>query len=581
VKAKEKVELFGLPIVESRTVAYGRINPKIANEVFIRDGLAEGRLQTHHSFFRHNRDLVDRVTQFEKKTRSSVVSGSDEAVVAFYQARIPNVTSIHDLNASIREKGSDSFLYMKESDLIGTEPGESAAFFPDSVTIGAMTFPIRYEFDPSSIHDGATVEIRSAELVCMNESVFDWIVPGFIVQRVQYLLESLPKAFKKQLEPVPETSRSVADALSFSGEDFLESMCGAVEQLYGVSLDPSRLAIDNLPHHLSIKVMKKKEHANTPGNSHASNIPEWRRRTMQWDRKDLKNWDFGDLPDKIEVIPPGKEGFSVYGFPSLVSGKESVDMVVFTSRDDQTAHHVRGAKALVKKCLEKEAAWLENDLKFGKHLQVLCAPFGKSEAFKKSLMALIENHSFDNEDFEIRKKSEFERVVTKVKKEFNSAGPKLTMVLEKFLADFHEFQSMIKARLTTNNMASYKETAVSIKKEMQKYVTNLLDNKLNYNMILQYNRYLSAFRYRIDRAFSDMPKYLLKYENIRSYIENTEAVLGKLHGLSKENQALIIDFAMLVEEFKISTFAQAEIKTLFPVSQKKVDEKWEEVRKSI
>jgi hypothetical protein len=34
---------------------------------------------------------------------------------------------------------------------------------------------------------------------------------------------------------------------------------------------------------------------------------------------------------------------------------------------------------------------------------------------------------------------------------------------------------------------------------------------------------------------------------------------------------------MMVEEFKISTFAQAEIKTLFPVSQKKVDEKWEEV----
>jgi ATP-dependent helicase HrpA len=578
VKAKEKVVLFGLPIVESRTVAYGRINQKIANEVFIRDGLAEGRLQTHHSFFRHNKDLVDRITQFEKKTRSSVVSGSDEAVVAFYQARIPSVTSIHDLNASIREKGSDSFLHMKESDLVGTEPGESAALFPDSVTIGAMAFPIRYEFDPSSIHDGATVEIPSAELVCMNESVFDWIVPGFIVQRVQYLLESLPKALKKQLEPVPETSRSVEDALSFSGEDFLESMCGAVEQLYGVSLDPGQLAIDNLPHHLSIKVMKKKEHANTPGKSHASNILEWKRRTTQWDRKDLKTWDFGDLQDKIEVIPSASKGFSAYGFPSLVSGKESVDMVVFTSRDDQTAHHWRGAKALVKKCLEKEAAWLENDLKFGKHLQVLCAPFAKPEAFRNSLIALIENHCFDNEDFEIRKKIEFERVLTKVKKEFNSAGPKLTMVLEKFLADFHEFQSMIKGRLTNYNMASYRETAVSIKKEMQKYVTNLLDNKLNYSMFLQYNRYLSAFRYRIDRAFSDMQKYLLKYENIRPYIDKTEAVLSKFHGLPKAKQALIIDFAMLVEEFKISTFAQAEIKTLFPVSQKKVDEKWEEVR---
>jgi ATP-dependent helicase HrpA len=299
---------------------------------------------------------------------------------------------------------------------------------------------------------------------------------------------------------------------------------------------------------------------------------------MELEHKNLQAWAMNDVHEKILMVD-AKNGFPVYGFPSLVAGKESIDLVVFTSRDDQTANHAKGARALAEKCLEKEMAWLNNDLKFGKHLQMLCTPFAKLEEFKASLMTLLENHCFDHVDFEIRKRSEFEKIITRVKAEFSSEGPKLTMVLEKVLDGIVEFQSMIKRRLTNYNMASYKEIANSIKKEMQKYVTNLLDNKLNYKVFLQQNRYLSAFRYRIDRAFSDMPKYLLKYEIIRPYLEKSDSILSKVHGYSKEKQALIFDFVQMVEEFKISTFAQQEIKTLFPVSQKKVDEKWEEVKR--
>lgn len=584
VHAHEKVVLFGLPIVENRTVAYGRINPKIANEIFIRDGLCEGRLQTHHYFYRHNKDLIDRVMQFEKKMRSGVTSGSDEAMAKFYLTKIPNVTSIHDLNALIKEKGSDSFLFMKETDLIGRDTVEIATSFPDTVQIGEMSFPIRYEFDPTSVHDGATVKIPEMELAYMNESVFDWIVPGFIVARVQYLLECLPKTFKKQLEPVPETSRSVAEALVFTGEDFLDNLCGTIEHLYGMRIDPASLQVDNLPHHLSIKVMVKKDHEKSNNQSskkpHAINIQKWRRSATQYERKNIQTWDFGDLQDKIEMVPALK-GFSIYGFPSLVSGKESIDLVVFSSRDKQTAHHCKGVMALIKKCIEKEMAWLEADLKIERRLQVLCAPFAKPEAFKNSLMTLIENHCFENVDFEIWKKSEFEEVIEKAKKELNSNGPKLILILENLLTDFHEFQSMIKSRSTHYKTASYGEITASLKKEMQKYIVNLLVNNLNYKVFLQYNRYFSAFKYRIDRAFSDMPKYKLKYENIRPYIEKSDASLQKLHCFSKEKQALIFDFVMMVEELKISFFAQQEIKTLFPVSQKKVDEKWEEVKEGI
>src|ERR1700743_1145044 len=42
VLAPEQVTLYGLPIVASRTVQYGRIDPAAARELFIRRALVEG-----------------------------------------------------------------------------------------------------------------------------------------------------------------------------------------------------------------------------------------------------------------------------------------------------------------------------------------------------------------------------------------------------------------------------------------------------------------------------------------------------------------------------------------------------------
>jgi ATP-dependent helicase HrpA len=87
VKAKEKVMLFGLPIIENRTVGYGRINPTVANEIFIRDGLAQGLLRLHHGFYRHNQELLSRIISLEKKFRSFSLFDIEETTVSFYMSR--------------------------------------------------------------------------------------------------------------------------------------------------------------------------------------------------------------------------------------------------------------------------------------------------------------------------------------------------------------------------------------------------------------------------------------------------------------------------------------------------------------
>src|SRR3954451_13532609 len=89
VVATERVTLYGLPIVAGRTVAYGRIDPDLSRELFIRRALVEGDWETRHAFFEHNRRLVEEVEALEERARRRGLLVDDEALFEFFDARIP------------------------------------------------------------------------------------------------------------------------------------------------------------------------------------------------------------------------------------------------------------------------------------------------------------------------------------------------------------------------------------------------------------------------------------------------------------------------------------------------------------
>jgi ATP-dependent helicase HrpA len=574
VKAKETVSLFGLVIVAGRIVGYGRINPAEAGEVFVREGLVAGLLQSHYAFFRHNKDLCERIEAIQKKLRTNGIFAGEDAVFSFYSSLLKNVTSVHELNAVIKNAGSDRFLFMKESDVLLESVSSRAHLFPDRVTVGAADFPISYEFDPSSEFDGATAHIPFAELNYLNETVFDWIVPGLYAPRIQYLMESLPKPVKRQLEPIAETSQKIATALVFRGEDFLASVCKLLKDLHGVVLLPASLPMHDFPPQLMVKVAVKK---NSEKFSRNSNSAPWHQYTGTWERKNLRAWDFGDLPDIVEVVP-SKNGFPIFGFKGLAEKNGIVECVVFTSREKREKNHARGVKKLLEVSLEKELAWFEKDITIDKNLELLFSPYLKKENIKETLLNLLKNHCFAKEPLSIWKKNDFDKIVTRIKKEISSEGAMLISGFQKFGRDYSDLQIMIKRGQKNNNPKGHIKVAEELEKELGKYIEYFANNTLNFNITINYPRYVKAFAFRIQRAFSDFGKYLPKHEIAMSYSEKANSLLQKMSSYQQEHQNSIMDFVVMVEEFKISLFAQQEVKTLFPVSQKRLDEKLEEIK---
>ncbi len=89
VNAWAQSTLYGLIINPKKGVNYAVINPAESRQIFIREALVAGELNTKGDFHRFNQDLLDEVTTLEEKSRRRDIVVDPEELVRFYDAIIP------------------------------------------------------------------------------------------------------------------------------------------------------------------------------------------------------------------------------------------------------------------------------------------------------------------------------------------------------------------------------------------------------------------------------------------------------------------------------------------------------------
>ena len=95
VVASERVTLYGLTVLPRRPVAYGRIAPEEAREIFIRSALVAQEIGSFTApFFVHNQKLIREVAELEHKSRRQDVLVDDEILFEFYNQRLPETVFV-------------------------------------------------------------------------------------------------------------------------------------------------------------------------------------------------------------------------------------------------------------------------------------------------------------------------------------------------------------------------------------------------------------------------------------------------------------------------------------------------------
>ena len=355
--ATERVTLFGVPLVAARTVPYARVDPQVSRELFLRHALVEGQWRTSHAFLRDNQRLLAELAELEHKARRRDVIVDDEAVYAFYDARVPeHVVSARHFDAwwkKERQRNPD-LLTLTREDLLGdAADADPERGFPDVVTAGDVALRTTYRFEPGAPDDGVTVHVPLAVLPRLSPVGFDWQVPGLRADLVTALVRSLPKDLRRRLVPIPDTVRRILPRLVPDGRPLVVVLAAELQRETGVPVPADAFDLSRVPDHLRVtfRVVDGDETVATGKDLRALQqqlAPRVRARVADaaddLERRGLRTWPCPVLPRRVERR---LDGHVVEGFPALVDEGDSVGVRVLASPAEQQRAMWRGTRRLL------------------------------------------------------------------------------------------------------------------------------------------------------------------------------------------------------------------------------------------
>ncbi len=366
VVASERVSLYGLELVANRTVNFGNVDPILARDVFIRDALVAGRLRTHAPFLQHNMDLVGRVRAEEAKLRRRDLLGDEILRVDFYDRRVPMDVHSGPLFEKWRrqmDRERPGLLVMAREHIVSpTAPGAPTPVdYPDEITVSGRACRLTYVNEPGAKVDGVTVNLPLATLPLARAEDFEWLVPGFLREKVMALIKTLPKDTRAALVPVPDTAEKCLGILNRTGA-LIPALAEAVVGATGVEVLPRDFNPVELPDYLKMRfrVIDEAGSEITAGRDLDAIRAQLKDRLARLfaelppsnsNRRSVRKWDFGDLPETVEITVGGIGGMSgvrLRGFPALaLDAAGGVEIRLFESIERANAEHRRGVLRLL------------------------------------------------------------------------------------------------------------------------------------------------------------------------------------------------------------------------------------------
>lgn len=389
VMANEKVTLYGLPIVASRLVNYGKIDPLLCRELFIRHALVEGDWQTRHAFFRENLKLRTEVEELEHKSRRRDILVDDETLFTFYDQRIPQdvISTRHfDKWWKIAQKNSPDLLSFEKSMLIKEDAKRvSALDYPNYWHQANLKLRLTYQFEPGTAADGVTVHIPLPILNQVKDEGFDWQIPGIRHELVVALIKSLPKPIRRNFVPAPNYASAFLERVVTPEGELLDKLEKELRRMTGVTVERDSWQLEQVADHLKMtfRVVGDNNRTLAEGkdlNQLKARLKDKVQETLSAvaddgiEQQDLHIWSFGDLPQRYEQ----KRGsYSVKAYPALVDEKNSVGIKLFETETEQQAAMWQGIRRLLLLNIPSPIKYLHEKLPNKAKLGLYFNPYGK------------------------------------------------------------------------------------------------------------------------------------------------------------------------------------------------------------
>jgi ATP-dependent helicase HrpA len=278
VKALERATLYGLVVYNGRRVSYSKVDMVGAREIFIREALVAGELDTKLPFLAANQKLIAQVEELEHKSRRQDVLVDDALIYAFYDQQLPaDVCSLVTLEHWYREeiKRQPRLLCLSREELMRHQAaGITTQAFPKTLRLGGVDCTADYLHEPGDPKDGLTVTVPLFVLNQVSEERAEWLVPGMLNQKIHALLKTLHQRPRSRLVPLPESAARLTEALSadavFGSGPLVDALLKLVRDATQVDVKRADFKLDMLPPHLFMNFRVVDEHGRQLG--HGRNL---------------------------------------------------------------------------------------------------------------------------------------------------------------------------------------------------------------------------------------------------------------------------------------------------------------------
>ena len=580
VMAYEKVTLFGLPIVENRSIYFSSIDPEEASRIFIAEALMEGNIRERFSFIDKNKGIIDSISLMENKLRRRYVSESQEILEHFYRKKLNGISDVRSLARLIKDSGGDKFLEISENDLLIEKPDEKDLknLFPEKISIDGTRLSCDYHYSPGSDNDGVTVKIPLGVSAHIDDWKLDWLVPGLLREKIAYMIKGLSKQYRKQLIPINTTVDIIMTEMPKGKCSLPAALSEFIYKKFSIDIPASTWKTSSLPPHLLIRLSvidgRNREiiSGRDPGLLKIDNIQpdyqhtdkSWKNAVDKWEKSSIDKWDFDVLPEKI-IIAPGK-----IAYPALFShDHDNVAIRLFQTSIEADKSHPLGVKALLKKYLARELRQLKTLIASNSEIKQSSLP-GKNAAALAE--AVIDYICHKHMCICPRRKEDFEEAAARIKKDIHEESRVLLLRVIEILKNYKEtYFFIIETEKKHKKNLVVLELCQDMLRILNEYVPENFLEKTSDLILPHLPRYIRAIRIRLERAVNDISKDQAKSILIVPFEKQLHKIRETVSDHASEGKKeLIVRFIWALEEFKISVFAP-EIKTSIPVSAKRLE----------
>lgn len=593
VVASERVTLYGLTVLPRRPVAYGRVAPDEARELFIRGALVAQECDLQAAFFVHNKKLIKEVIDLENKSRKQDILIDDEILYEFYNQRLPeNVVSgsLKKPLADIRtfetwlkhaDEAAQKRLFLTRDDLMQHAAAHvTEEQFPKFWKTADGKFKLSYRFEPHHPLDGVTVSLPLTVLNRINSASLEWLVQGMIREKLQLLIKALPKQIRRICVPVPEFITHFLNQNPDQNAPILPQLAQAIAKYAGdmrllEQIDLNEWAAFRLPEHcyFNLKIVDDGGQELAMGRDLVQLQQQlgqvasmtFRDNTQEFERENITVWDIGKLPESVKFAR-GKQQLT--GYIGLQQEKDgNIALRLFDTELAAEQLHRKGVIALIQLQLKDHMKDLNKGIQGFTQAAMLLKHIAP-DTLKDDLTAAICDRAFIGDDELPRDEKAFKEQIKRAK----SRLPAVKEAVSRYLGEIITAYTELNAKLGKHPLTPL------IRERLNVLLGVGFASRTPWTQWARLPVYIKAMSLRLDKYSGNPARDAAREADI----QELETMLAeKLANLSRQNLPVsgsLNAFGWQIEELRVSLFAQ-ELRTPSPVSVKRLLKEWGSINK--